>query len=158
MGRAAFRRVRGRTAPLCWGKKNGEQARSCSRLPRRGGNSWSFGRREVREGPAPQGSGILTAMEASEGELGAAKPYPTLGELRSSTQGSEVPPVPSGQESGHLAPPGGPREEVIELPICCPNLISSLMGFVRGFKALASCLNHLKTFFFLKRNLLPHGW
>ena len=40
----------------CWGR-NGEQAPSCSRLPPRGGNSWSLGRREVRR-PCPQGSTV----------------------------------------------------------------------------------------------------
>lgn len=55
----------------CWGR-NGEQAPSCSRLPRRGGNSWSLGRRAVRYG----------GYRASKGELGAVKPYPTLSELR----------------------------------------------------------------------------
>lgn len=48
-----------------------------------GGNSWSFGRRGAGggkcEGPAPR---AMPCRSASEGELGADKPYPTKGELR----------------------------------------------------------------------------
>lgn len=68
-------------------------SRSCSRLPLR--RELLVFREEEVQRPCPQGEVQYGGYRASEGELGAAKPYPTLGELRSSTQGSEVPPVPS---------------------------------------------------------------
>lgn len=61
------------------------------------------------EGPARRAV-QYGGYRASEGELGAAKPYPTLGELRSSTQGSEVPPVPSRAGERALGTAGWARE------------------------------------------------
>ena len=113
MGRAATRRVRvyraallrGCLAPAGGGM--GSKPRAAPAFRREAGilGLWGGGkcegpaRRAVRDG----------GYRASKGELGAVKPYPTLGELRSSTR-SEEPPVPSRAGERALGTAGWTRE------------------------------------------------